>query len=70
MENRAVSRVLLFVGEQIGTSLQGAPAGVERIGLAAAVPAGVQLDPTPAFVEGVAGQSHHVERVHHCRRPG
>ncbi|CPV79788.1 Uncharacterised protein [Mycobacteroides abscessus] len=63
-------RGALAVGEQIGTGVQGASAGVERVGLAAAVPTCRQLHPAAALIEGVASQAHHVERVHHRRRLG
>lgn len=59
----------LLVGEQISVGVQGAPRPVERVGGAAAVPAGVQLD-AAAFVEGVAGETDHMEGIHHRRRLG
>jgi hypothetical protein len=54
---------MLLVGEQIGPSVQGPPRTVERVGLAAAVPAGVQLYPAPAFIECIAGQTDCMEGV-------
>jgi hypothetical protein len=50
--------------------VQGAPRSVERVGIAAPVPAGGQLDPAPALIEGVAGQPDHVEGIHHRHRVG
>lgn len=61
---------LLLVGQQICPGLQGPSGGVERVGLAAPVPAGVELDSPPALVECVAGQPHHVEGVHDRDRVG
>ncbi|AFP37839.1 hypothetical protein MSMEI_1366 [Mycolicibacterium smegmatis MC2 155] len=58
----------LAVGEQVGPGVQGASRSVERVGAAAAVPAGGQLHAASALVEGVAGQADHVEGVHHRGR--
>ncbi|EID15889.1 hypothetical protein MXEN_05420 [Mycobacterium xenopi RIVM700367] len=60
----------MFVGEQVGSGLQGSSARVERVGLAAPVPVGGQLDAASAFVEGVAGQPDHVKGVDHRGRLG
>ena len=45
-------------------------ARVERVAGAAAVAAGVLLDPASAVVQGVAGQADYVEGVHHRDRVG
>jgi len=62
--------VLLFVGEQAGSGVQGPPRLVERVTGAAAVPVGVLLDSAPAPVERVAGQADHMEGVHDRDRVG
>ena len=48
--------------------MQGAPGGVERVGLVASVSVEGQLDPTSTPVERVAGQTHHMKRIHHRDR--
>ena len=45
-------------------------AAVERVARAAAVAVEVLLDPAAAPVQGVAGQAHDVEGVHHRDRVG
>jgi hypothetical protein len=60
----------LLVGEQVGTGVQGSPGTVERVVLTAAAAAGGLLNAAAAVVEGVAGQAHHVEGVHHRDRGG
>ena len=55
----------LGVGEQPGTGVQHAAGLVERITGAAAVAMDGLLDAAAAVVEGVAGESDDVERVHH-----
>src|SRR5512132_4696835 len=67
MANRAGG---LLVGEQVGTGVQGSPGTVERVVLTAAAAAGGLLNAAAAVVEGVAGQAHHVEGVHHRDRGG
>ncbi len=62
--------VLLLVGKQAGSGMQGPPCTVERVVLAAAVTVGALLDPAPAPVQGVTGQTHDVEGVHHRYRAG
>ena len=57
--------LLLFVGEQVDTGVEGAAGPVERIVGAAAVAVDDLLDPAAAPVEGVAGEADDVERVHH-----
>jgi len=57
---------LLFVGEQVGTGVQGSPRSEQGIGLSAAVASSALLDPTTAFVQGVAGEPDDVEGVHDC----
>lgn len=62
---------MLFIGEQIGAGLQGAPRSVERVGFAAMVPACGHLDPAPpALIESIARQKDHMKRVHHRHRVG
>ena len=61
---------VLFVGEQAGAGVQGAPRLVERVALVTAVAVDRKLDPASAAVEGVAGQADHVEGIHHCGRVG
>ena len=53
----------LFVGEQVRAGVQGPACGVERVVLAAPVPAGGLLHPTPAQVQGVPGQADDMEGV-------
>jgi hypothetical protein len=48
--------------------VQGAPRGIERIALAAAVPTGGLLDAAAALVQSIAAQAHDVERVGHRDR--
>ena len=43
--------------------MEGAPRGIERVALAAAVPTGDLLDAAAALVQSIAGQAHDVERV-------
>ena len=57
--------LLLPVGEQIGSGMQGASGTVERIVVASAVAVELVLDPAAAAVQGVTGEADHVERVHH-----
>ncbi len=56
--------VLLFVSEQVRAGVQGPSCAVERVGFAAAVPAGGPLDTATAPVQRLAGQANHMERVH------
>ena len=60
--------LLLPVGAQAGAGVQDASSAVERVAGAAAVPVQVLLHPTPAAVQGVGGQVHDVEGVHHRGR--
>jgi hypothetical protein len=60
--------VLLLAGKQVGTGVQGPPGPVEGVVLAASVAVDDLLDPSPAPVQGVAGQADHMERVHHGDR--
>src|SRR5699024_7202374 len=60
----------LLVGEQRGAGVQRATGTVERVALAAAVPAGLLLNPATALIERVAGQAHDVKRVHDGDRVG
>ncbi len=55
----------MLLGEEPAAGLQGPPRGVERVAGAAAVPAGVLLDPAAALVERVGSEADDVERVHH-----
>jgi len=50
--------------------VQGAPRGIERVALAAAVPTGGLLHAAAALVQSIAAQAHAVERVHHRDRVG
>ena len=61
---------MLLLGEQRGAGVEGAPRGIERVALAAAVPAGDLLDAAAALVQSIAGQAHDLERVHHRDRVG
>jgi hypothetical protein len=67
---QVVQSVLLLVGEQVGAGVQSSARAVEGVVLAATVPVDVLLDPAPALVQGVPGQAHDVERIHHCDRVG
>src|SRR5690606_23908815 len=55
---------------QPGAGVQRATCGVERVALVATVTMNSLLDPTPATVQSVAGQAHHMKRVHHRDRVG
>ncbi len=52
----------LLVGEQVGPGVQGAPGPVERIVFAATVAVEPLLDPEPALVQRVSGQTDQMER--------
>lgn len=54
----------LPVGEEVGAGVQGPAGGVERVAGAAAVAAGLLLDPAPPPVHRVAREAHDVEVVH------
>jgi len=60
----------LFLGEQVGAGVQGPPGGEQWITAAAAMAVQFLLDALAALVEGFAGQTHDVERVHHGNRVG
>ena len=62
--------VLLLVGEEVGSGVQGPTGGVEGVALAAAVPARVLLDTASALVQCVAGQADYVEGIHDRDRVG
>jgi len=57
--------LLLLVGEQVRSGVQGPPRGVERVALAAPVPVNGLLDPATALIQRIPGEAHHVKRVHH-----
>ncbi|GAA1147461.1 hypothetical protein GCM10009583_16720 [Ornithinicoccus hortensis] len=63
-------RAVCFGGEQVGAGVQGASGGVERVALAAAVPAGLLLDSAAAVVHRLPGQLDYVERIHDADRVG
>jgi hypothetical protein len=60
----------LPVGEQACAGVQRPVSPVERIAGTPSVPVQVLLDPAPAPVQGVAGQTDDVEGVHHRHRGG
>jgi len=60
----------VLVDEQTGTGVQGPARLLQRIPDAATMPENVLLDALPAPVEGVAGQTNDMERVHHRDRVG
>ena len=60
----------LLVGEQVGPGVEHPSSTVERVVLASAVAVGDLLDSTSAPIEGVAGQAHYVEGIHHRGRLG
>ena len=60
----------VLVDEQTCTGVQGPARLLQRIPDAATMPENVLLDALPAPVEGVAGQTNDMERVHHRDRVG
>lgn len=53
----------LLVGEHTGAGVQGPPGGIQRVALAAPVPAGVLEDPATAPIQGSTGEAHDVKRI-------